>query len=185
MDSRIIVGIIIAVCFIIFVLILVVIALIIFLLIKGKKGEKDAWKYLPESDGSGVKNVPHTEPVRKQEPEEKNTVPLWDTAATGPVQNYYIVLEEVDTGKRYSARINESIVIGRSDPADILLVTDGTISKKHCEIIRNDKRFILRDLGSSNGTEYNGVFINGDTLISNGSIIGIGKSRFRIMTEIR
>ena len=46
--------------------------------------------------------------------------------------------------------------IGRSSRCDVQLV-DGTVSKTHAEIVQEEGRLQLRDLGSRNGTRLNGA----------------------------
>ena len=47
------------------------------------------------------------------------------------------------------------LVLGRS-PGCQLVFDDGTVSRRHAELRMTDGRWILRDLGSSNGTWVNG-----------------------------
>ena len=47
------------------------------------------------------------------------------------------------------------LVIGRNPDCD-LVVMDPTVSRRHAELRREDGRWILADLGSSNGTRVNG-----------------------------
>ena len=49
----------------------------------------------------------------------------------------------------------EGLVIGRNPDCD-LVVTDPTVSRRHAELRLQDGRWILADLGSSNGTRVNG-----------------------------
>src|SRR5690242_14891672 len=48
--------------------------------------------------------------------------------------------------------------IGKSDANDLVL-TDTTVSRDHCEIVRDPKGFLVRDLGSTNGTLLDGAEI--------------------------
>ena len=172
---------------VIILLILVVIVAIIAVLIIGNKEKKknDAWKYLPPSEEiPSPASTARTEPV-EMNPEVKNTVRLWGNQGAMPVQNYYVVFAEVGTGARYSTRIENSILVGRADPADILIVSDSAVSRKHCQITKKGNRFILSDLGSGNGTEYNGSKISDEVMIASGGIIGIGKSKYKVLIELR
>ena len=45
--------------------------------------------------------------------------------------------------------------IGKSPDNDLVLA-DETVSREHCEIVRDDKGYLLRDLGSTNGIEVRG-----------------------------
>jgi pSer/pThr/pTyr-binding forkhead associated (FHA) protein len=65
-------------------------------------------------------------------------------------------------------------VIGRDPEADVVLDNPG-ISRQHAEIHRKDDgRFVLKDLGSSNGTLVDKKRVTEETL-RNGAVIQIGK----------
>jgi putative nucleotidyltransferase with HDIG domain len=70
--------------------------------------------------------------------------------------------------------------IGRMRKLDIIL-DDNLVSRLHAEIVLTDEGWIVRDLGSSNGTELNGTRLGrtGQRLRC-GDIIRIGNNRFRI-----
>jgi len=55
----------------------------------------------------------------------------------------------------------EDIYIGRSPDNDIQ-VKDITVSRKHLKITKNENRYIVRDLGSKNGTYVDGNYIKPD-----------------------
>lgn len=63
--------------------------------------------------------------------------------------------------------------VGRREGND-WVVQDGSISGTHCEIEKNDAGFVIRDLGSTNGTKVNNVTIKEKTLSRN-DIILIGE----------
>ena len=48
----------------------------------------------------------------------------------------------------------DRIVLGRHANCDIV-VNDNAVSSQHCYIARRDKRFVLHDLNSTNGTQLN------------------------------
>lgn len=66
-------------------------------------------------------------------------------------------------------------VAGRHPDADIFL-DDVTVSRKHAEFTRIGTAFQVRDLGSTNGTYYDGVRIE-SALLSDGAEVQIGKYR--------
>jgi pSer/pThr/pTyr-binding forkhead associated (FHA) protein len=66
-------------------------------------------------------------------------------------------------------------VAGRSEHADIFL-DDVTVSRKHAEFVREGDRFVVRDIGSLNGTYVNRVRIDAATLVT-GDEVQIGKFR--------
>ncbi len=67
---------------------------------------------------------------------------------------------------------SRSFVIGRSRECDLRL-TDGNASRRHAEIAQEGSVYVLVDLGSTNGTELNGVRVTRHEL-SDGDRITIG-----------
>lgn len=63
--------------------------------------------------------------------------------------------------------------IGRSSSNTIQLL-DGTVSKEHAEITRDGERWLIRDLGSRNGTRVNGEDANQPRPIKSGDWIEVG-----------
>lgn len=74
--------------------------------------------------------------------------------------------------------LNNAITIGRSDESDIVVNFDNTISKKHCALSLSEDKIILEDLRSANKTYINDIEINSPTVVTNGDIIRLGKSKF-------
>ncbi|WAB81383.1 FHA domain-containing protein [Microcella daejeonensis] len=67
-------------------------------------------------------------------------------------------------------------VAGRHPDADIFL-DDVTVSRKHAEFARSGKTFVVRDLGSLNGTYFNGERFDGSAPLVDGSEVQVGKFR--------
>ncbi|MCU1510018.1 MAG: transcriptional regulator [Glaciihabitans sp.] len=65
--------------------------------------------------------------------------------------------------------------VGRHPEADIFL-DDVTVSRRHAEFLRNSTSFLVKDLGSLNGTYFDGSRIDSSPL-SDGSEVQIGKFR--------
>jgi len=65
-------------------------------------------------------------------------------------------------------------VIGRSEEADVTIVT-ATMSRNHFEVVREDGEWMVRDLGSSNGSYLNGVKLGQPALhLKPGAVIKAG-----------
>lgn len=64
-----------------------------------------------------------------------------------------LVLDGGAKGQRVPL-VKTSTRIGRLDGNDIVL-SDGSVSGEHCEITRDGDGFLLKDLGSTNGTMVN------------------------------
>jgi pSer/pThr/pTyr-binding forkhead associated (FHA) protein len=64
---------------------------------------------------------------------------------------------------------------GRHPDADIFL-DDVTVSRRHAEFVRTGTAFQVRDLGSLNGTYFDGVRIE-SALLTDGAEVQVGKFR--------
>jgi len=64
-------------------------------------------------------------------------------------------------------------VIGR-DPTASVRLEEESVSKQHARITQEDGRFVIQDLGSSNGTFINGRRIHEPTELRPGDLIRLG-----------
>ncbi|MCC2313047.1 FHA domain-containing protein [Cellulomonas xiejunii] len=69
----------------------------------------------------------------------------------------------------------ERTTAGRSTSADIFL-DDVTVSRKHAEFVRDGQQFVVRDIGSLNGTYVNRARIDA-VVLRPGDEVQIGKYR--------
>lgn len=68
--------------------------------------------------------------------------------------------------------------IGRHPESDIFL-DDVTVSRRHVEVERTPSAYVVRDVGSLNGTYVNQVIIEADTPLTNGDEVQVG--RFKLV----
>lgn len=69
--------------------------------------------------------------------------------------------------------------IGR-DPANGLRLTHETVSRVHAELSHQAGIWVLRDLGSTNGTTVNGRRVIGAVVVREGDQVGFGRMSFRL-----
>jgi len=86
------------------------------------------------------------------------------------------VVNGKDTGKVFESSTERS-VIGTHKSADLML-SDGAVSRFHCEITMRDGKAHIQDLGSKNGTIVDGVAVEAAFLAPT-SIITLGRSEIR------
>lgn len=86
-------------------------------------------------------------------------------------------------GQRYAIE-GESVVIGRSSSADISVEDDG-VSRRHIEIIAEDGRYWVRDLGSTNGTHLNGFPLEREEELTDGSVLSLAGTRVSFRLQER
>jgi len=77
--------------------------------------------------------------------------------------------------------LGDNNVLGRSTTANVRLA-DREVSRKHSQIDKEGEDYVLRDLGSSNGTFLNGKRIFAPTRLKDGDevVIGTSKMEFRL-----
>jgi adenylate cyclase len=87
-------------------------------------------------------------------------------------------LQSTESTYGYSLPETASVVVGRSPTSDFPII-DPTISRRHAQILRQDEKILVRDLGSSNGTYVNGVRVE-SAEIRAGDLVTFGKVGFRL-----
>jgi transcriptional regulator with GAF, ATPase, and Fis domain len=68
--------------------------------------------------------------------------------------------------------------IGKSPDSDLPL-PDETVSRTHCEIVQEARGYLLRDLGSTNGTLLDGAEIR-EAYLKPGAVITVGKVELKV-----
>jgi len=88
----------------------------------------------------------------------------------------YLIVQELDErGKVYRLVDRQVTTLGRA-PTNRIVLDDEVCSRNHCEIFYSDFSWIIRDLGSRNGTIVQGVPITQDRELQEGDVIEIGDS---------
>ena len=88
-----------------------------------------------------------------------------------------VVVDGPDTG-RYAPIAEAPLVVG-SDPGCDLVLSDSSVSARHLEIAADGGHFAIRDLGSKNGTVYEGSLVSAAT-VTIGATLRLGQSFVRI-----
>ncbi len=71
------------------------------------------------------------------------------------------------------------VTLGRSRDCDCVLA-EPSVSRRHAELRRDGARWLLRDLGSRNGTRVNGVRLLDEAEVGPGDRVSFGDARFRL-----
>lgn len=69
--------------------------------------------------------------------------------------------------------LGELCTLGRSSQCDIVIARS-VVSRLHAQIERSGPRYILRDMGSANGTFINGQRLHGTHVLAHRDAIGLG-----------
>ena len=88
-----------------------------------------------------------------------------------------VVRRGPNTGARFLLDADKTTA-GRHPDADILL-DDVTVSRRHTEFLRHGTAFEIKDLGSLNGTYFDGVRID-TALLRDGAEVQVGKFRLTV-----
>lgn len=102
-------------------------------------------------------------------PEEKQAI-----AALPSGSALLVVRRGPNTGARFLLD-SDVTTAGRHPDADIFL-DDVTVSRRHSQFVRHGTAFEIKDLGSLNGTYFDGVRID-TALLSDGAEVQVGKFR--------
>ena len=126
-----------------------------------------------------VHTTAHLSKVTPGEPEERAYGPI-DTEARAAVEALppesalLIVQHGPNAGARFLLD-SERATAGRDTRADIFL-DDVTVSRKHCEFLKESGNFVVRDVGSLNGTYVNRTRVD-EGVLQMGDEVQIGKYR--------
>ena len=68
----------------------------------------------------------------------------------------------------------EQLIIGR-DPSNNVAINDAEISRKHSRLSFQGGKYVLEDLGSTNGTFVNGQRLAGPVVLKSGDVVSLGE----------
>jgi predicted component of type VI protein secretion system len=95
-----------------------------------------------------------------------------------------VFLEPVD-GKGLKIPIDKAIVfIGRHPECDVVITRSRMISRKHCCILQIGNRFLIRDLGSTNGVRINRRKVRKEDRFNIGDMVTIGDLDYSV-TQVK
>jgi transcriptional regulator with GAF, ATPase, and Fis domain len=92
-----------------------------------------------------------------------------------------LIIQSPDGAARDFVVDKGTISIGAADGSDLQL-KDETVSRNHAEIMKTKEGYLIRDLGSTNGTFVGGLKVKEAYLVA-GSIIKIGKTRIKFVPQ--
>lgn len=73
----------------------------------------------------------------------------------------------------------DAVTLGRSTVASVV-VDDVYVSDEHAQVMPLDEGWVVRDLGSTNGTFLNGAKVTQPTALAAGDHLRIGKTRIEV-----
>ncbi len=75
--------------------------------------------------------------------------------------------------------LRQGLRIGR-EPDCHVVIDNLELSRHHADVVPSPQGWVVRDLGSSNGTTVNGVRIEGEVLLRGDETLGFGGIRARL-----
>jgi hypothetical protein len=99
------------------------------------------------------------------------TPPAPTAASVGPA-----CLVDVN-GNRFPISDGANLVSRESGA--VVLAGEATVSRRHAEVVRAASGFVVRDLGSTNGTFVNGIRVQGEQPLANGDSLRFGAVTMR------
>ncbi|PCJ52554.1 MAG: hypothetical protein COA79_23395 [Planctomycetota bacterium] len=91
-----------------------------------------------------------------------------------------VVVESNGKKKKFTIK-KDTVVLGREDTNDIVL-NEKLSSRKHIQLTNEGDTIYLEDLGSSNGTRFNGAKISGKLSIPSSGVIEVGGTKITVET---
>jgi pSer/pThr/pTyr-binding forkhead associated (FHA) protein len=105
----------------------------------------------------------------------KNTIEVEgrELSSTPPLPSITLTMRRGPKPGQQFAFTQDTIALGRRDDNDVV-IDDPQISRRHASLSREEGTFVLRDLGSANGTFLNAVRITEPHALREGDAIGLG-----------
>ncbi|MDH3745193.1 MAG: GGDEF domain-containing protein [Acidobacteriota bacterium] len=104
---------------------------------------------------------------------------------TGQLMGSVLVIAGVPADVGTHVVIEDQVVVGRMTTG--LQLRDGQTSRQHCSVLfdKDADRYVVRDLGSTNGTQLNGERLEGERSIEVGDKILLGQTllKFTLVDE--
>ena len=99
---------------------------------------------------------------------------------TGRVRCQLVVIDGPDRGR--ACRLGETEAIVGTDGQAALVLSDDRVSARHVAVRVDGSRFVVRDLGSTNGTWFEGSRVT-EVTVPAGSTLLVGRSAVRVEPE--
>ena len=114
-------------------------------------------------------------------PETAETRSIRATELTWPDRDASLVLIHGPRSRRFRLVPPGPLVLGRDEGCDVELDWP-SVSRRHAEVILSEHAVTIRDLGSTNGTEVNGVTVQ-EQQLRDGDQVTIGQVLLRFMGQ--
>lgn len=120
---------------------------------------------------------PPAPPQPYQQPAPAPTAPTPQSAPSGAWGTLAVIAGAAQS--RTYPLSGAELVIGRSEECQIVLIGDGSVSRRHAIIRNNGRQVTVEDAGSSHGTYLNGVRITQPAPVRRGDVLQVGQTQLR------
>lgn len=111
-----------------------------------------------------------------------NTQRLWSNNSPVSKEQVCVQIRDISSPDHYfKVALDGGVIIGR-EIGDVVISYDRFISSQHCKLTYNSGILYVQDLGSANGTFYDGQKIQRKTAVINGGIIKVGETELKLET---
>jgi type VII secretion-associated serine protease mycosin len=119
-------------------------------------------------------------PTPSSPPQPYQATPPVSTAQSAPTGAWGTLAVIAGAAQpRTYALSGAELVIGRSEECQIVLIGDGSVSRRHAIIRNNGRQVTVEDAGSSHGTYLNGARIIQPTPVRRGDVLQVGQTQLR------
>lgn len=175
----------------------VIVVVVVLLILLNKKKQDNKYNAVVSVGGSAAEDSKKAEAPKKEQVynlgEDKTlvlgagsgekTLTLFG-GESGAEKQPMLVLKDTENADRvFKAPIVNTVTVGRTAGADIVLDFDQSVSGKHCAFTKKGGLYYLKDLGSSNGTKYGGLRVTNEIPIMTGGIVEIGRGKYKLEIE--
>ena len=101
------------------------------------------------------------------------------SAAQNDEATPFFVWQGESRGEFFILREGEELALGRDPGQCQFVITDGTISRRHCIVSRKNHALVLTDIGSANGTYVNDRRVQ-TVQLSAGDVIRVGSCKVSV-----
>ena len=98
------------------------------------------------------------------------------------VQEFHLVLQNTENAGVLYPLTTEGLRIGKSSDNDVV-IDHPTVSRNHLQVRRNGDRFLIEDLGSTNGTFIDGAQVR-EAYLKPGALLEMGDVQLRLQSTL-
>lgn len=104
------------------------------------------------------------------------------TPASPKDSPYMVVVDGPHAGAKFPLTEDAPNVVGRAS-GNAIRLEDQSVSRQHCEITKGVSGWVVKDLGSKNGTLVNGQILADSVVIGHKDVIKTGIYQLRLITQ--